>query len=104
MSFRRGFKLVAAADLRGGYIAELESRYGNAYLSLIFYDEQQHELREFLEKHDGQVMLYLGPVPKATATAEVIRPNDKPIPIEELQQTAEYLAKYKRLIDKERNK
>jgi hypothetical protein len=103
VSFRRGFKLVADADLTGGYIAELESRYGNAYLSLIFYDEQQNELREFLEKHDGQVMLYLGPVPKVTATAEVIQHN-KAMPVEELQQTADYLVKYKRLIDKERNK
>lgn len=76
MSFRRGFKLVADADLQGGYIAELESRQGNAYLSLIFYDEQQNELREFLAKHDGQVMLYLGGVPKVITNAEVIRPDD----------------------------
>lgn len=63
MSFRRSFKLTADADLPGGFIAELESKNGNAYLTLLFYDEQQNELRELLEEQGGEIMLYLGAVP-----------------------------------------
>lgn len=35
---------------------------------------------------------------------EIRERHNKPMPIEEVQQTADYLAKYKRLIDQEHNK
>lgn len=78
MTLRRQFKLTADADLRNGYVAELESinGVGGAFVTLVFYDEQQHELRELLEANGGEVTLYLGAVPKAVAKAEVLRPND----------------------------